>query len=320
MIRILKKVYWKFMKCTNFNIKTLCIILAVIAFAVAVVLAILYLAIFYCHWHDDMFAWIFIDRNIASQLHNNIGDFLWGTIGILLTFTTTLFLFITFREQREQLLVTKEESDKTRFETTYFNILGMLKQVQETVNANICSCLSDRGIHNLVEYYTHFKRYYTQSLEDDSNLKQINDNLKPITATSSEIEQYEGMLANLYVVYVEEMQCNIGYLYRYIFNAIKFVVNYCYNKGNISDTEHYLNLLQAQLSNEELCFIFYNAISKYGKDKHGVLKFKKMLDKTQFLENIDSSFLLNRNHYCFYSHTPFKFLNRDELKNVIVEG
>lgn len=61
-----------------------------------------------------------------------------------------------------------------------------------------------------------------------------------------------------------------------------------------------------------------NAISKYGKDKHGALNFKKLLDTTQFLKNIDSSFLLNRNHYRFYPYTSFEFLNRDELKKVIV--
>ena len=47
-------------------------------------------------------------------------------------------------------------------------------------------------------------------------------------------------------------------------------------------------------------------------------KIKEMLDNTQFLENIDSTFLLNQNHYRFYPHTSFKFLNRDELKKVII--
>ena len=119
---------------------------------------------------------------------------------------------------------------------------------------------------------------------------------------------YEGMLAEQYERFIDETRCNIGYLYRYIFNTTKFVLDDKHNKENKEDLERYLNLLQAQLSNEELCFIFYNAISKYGKDKHGILKFKEMLDNTQFLENIDSTFLLNRNHYRFYPHTSFKFL------------
>ena len=305
------------MKRPSVNIKSLCIIAATSAIVVAIALAIFYFVILYRHWHNDVSSWDFIDRNIASQLHNNIGDFLGGTLGILLTFTTTLFLFITFKEQREQLLATKKESDKTRFETTYFNILGMLKQVQDTVNANIGSRMSDKGVHNLVEYYSHFKEFYNEALTNDSNLKQMNDKFIPLTASLAQIEQYEGMLAEQYARFIDETRCNIGYLYRYIFNTTKFVLDDKHNKENKEDLERYLNLLQAQLSNEELCFIFYNAISKYGKDKHGILRFKEMLDNTQFLENIDSTFLLNRNHYRFYPHTSFKFLNRDELKKVM---
>lgn len=299
------------------NIKRLCIDLASSVIVVVMILAIFYFVIMYHHWHNDMFSWDFIDRNIASQLHNNIGDFLWGTLGILLTFTTTLFLFITFKEQREQLVATKKESDKIRFETTYFNILGMLKQVQDTVNANISSRMSSQNVHNIVEYYTYFKVFYNQNLTNDSNLKQMNDEFIPLTTSPAQIEQYEGMLAELYVRFIDETQCNIGYLYRYIFNTTKFVIDDKHNKANKENLERYLNLLQAQLSNEELCLIFYNAISKYGKDKHGILQFKEMLDNTQFLENIDSTFLLNRNHYIFYPHTSFKFLNRDELKKVM---
>lgn len=61
---------------------------------------------------------------------------------------------------------------------------------------------------------------------------------------------------------------------------------------------------------------FYDAISKYGKNKDGDYVFQKMLDENQFLENIDQSFLLNRNHYKFYPNTSFKFLNRTELDAV----
>lgn len=304
------------MKRLFLNIKSLCVIVATFAIVVAVVLAIFYFVILYRHWHNDMLSWAFYDRIITSQLHNNIGDFLGGTLGILLTFTTTLFLFITFKEQREQLLETQKESDKTRFETTYFNILGMLKQVQDTVNANIGARMSSKNVHNLVEYYSYFKAFYNKALTNDSNLKQMNDEFIPLTASLAQIEQYEGMLAELYVRFIDETQCNIGYLYRYIFNTIKFVIDDKHNKENKEAQERYLNLLQAQLSNEELCFIFYNAISKYGKDKHGILKFKEILDNSQFLENIDSTFLLNRNHYRFYPHTLFKLLNRDELRSV----
>lgn len=232
------------------------IFLAVIAFVIAVILGAYDIWIIWAKSRDSGNSWGFISSNITKQLNLNIGDFLWGTIGILLTFVATIFLFITFREQREQLRITKEESDKTRFETTYFNILGMLKQVQDTVNANIAARMTGRNIHNLVEFYRFFKVTYDNHLADDVNLETMNNSFNPINTNQAEIEQYKGLIAKEYEDMVASVECNIGYLYRYLFNAIKFVLDDPYNKKDNAAKNRYLNLLQAQLSNEELCFIF----------------------------------------------------------------
>lgn len=80
------------------------------------------------HWAGQCFGEALYNGTLC-QLRNNPGDFLGGTLGVLFTFTATLFLFITLREQREQLRQAKEESDLVRFETTYFNILSMLGHV-----------------------------------------------------------------------------------------------------------------------------------------------------------------------------------------------
>lgn len=292
------------------------LIIAVIAFVIAIVFGVYDICIIWTNWRDSGYDSSFISSNITRQLNLNIGDYLWGTIGILLTFVATIFLFITFREQREQLCITKEESDKTRFETTYFNILGMLKQVQDTVNANIAARMTGRDVHNLVEFYRFFKDTYNNHLQINENLRTMDESFNPINTNQAEIEQYKGLIAREYEDMIASEECNIGYLYRYLFNAIKFVLDDPYNKKDIAAKNRYLNLLQAQLSNEELCFIFYDAISKYGKNKNGEYLFRNMLDENQFLENIDQSFLLNRNHYKFYPSTSFKFLNRTELEAV----
>lgn len=127
---------------------------------------------------------------------------MWGTIGIIFTFTATLFLFITFKEQREQLRVTKEQNDKTRFETTYFNILGMLKQVQDTVNANINSNYNHTTARNLIEYYNHFRESYRSHLISDRNLAEFTSSFVPINANTASVEQLQGLLAAEYENYL----------------------------------------------------------------------------------------------------------------------
>ncbi|MBD5632811.1 MAG: hypothetical protein HDP34_06225 [Clostridia bacterium] len=265
---------------------------------------------------NENMSYTILQTDVKKHLNDNIGDFLWGTIGIILTFTTTIFLFITFREQRAQLKTTQKQAEKVRFETTYFNILSMLKQVQDTVNANIASRLANKEIKNIVDYYTNFQKRYSCYLNEHPQFSEKVNNFDPLKANSAEIETYKEKIATLYTEMVEETNCNIGYLYRYLFNAIKFVIDDPYNLSHTDAAERYLNLLQAQLSNEELCLLFYNCISAYGENKKGELQFMTILDKYNFLENIDSSFLLNRNQYIFYPHTSFKFLNREELKHV----
>lgn len=295
--------------------------LALFIFIVGCVLLVYYFYVIYEYWKlcECSFG-AFVHDNVYNQLSNNIGDFLWGTIGIIFTSITTLFLFITFKEQREQLRITKEQSDKARFETTYFNILGMLKQVQDTVNANISFNYVSTNAKNLVEYYNNFRVAYKKHLDADADLAEFMSSFNTICANQVVVEQMQGILANEYENYVASVDCNIGYMYRYIFNTIKFVIDDDYNQRDTKARDRYLNLLQAQLSNEELCLIFYDAISKYGKNKEGKYYFREMLDCTHFLENIDSSFLLDRKHYRLYPHTIFKFLNRDEISRILSPG
>ena len=132
--------------------------LAWVGFGVSIALILLYLGIIFSVKGIDVFSWF--KPSVESQLNKNIGDFLWGTLGIALTFTATVFLFVTFKEQRQQLNISRQETDKIRFETTYFNILSMLKQVQDTVNNNIASHLGLQGIKNIIEYYSAFKMFY----------------------------------------------------------------------------------------------------------------------------------------------------------------
>lgn len=288
--------------------------LAWVGFIVSLVLIISYTIIICSNKGWNIFSWFC--AAVELQFNKNIGDFIWGTLGITLTFTATVFLFVTFKEQRQQLNISRQETDKIRFETTYFNILSMLKQVQDTVNANISSHLGHSKIHNIVDYYSELKRFYEAKIQKDSKLSSMIEKFSPIEANRAEIEQYKDKIVAIYEEMIKESNCNIGYLYRYLFNAIRFIVDDPYNKEDVNSRNRYLNLLQAQLSNEELCLLFYNALSTYGQNKDGRHVFKEMLDCTNFLENIDETFLLNVNQYIFYPHTRFKFLNREQLKHV----
>lgn len=88
----------------------------------------------------------------------------------------------------------------------------------------------------------------------------------------SVIEAARNEIGLYYKEYVDSTEGNIGYFFRYIFNTVKFVKE---QDGNIIKKQRYINLLQSQLSDEELALLFYDAISPYGKNKKVSMSFMR---------------------------------------------
>lgn len=248
-----------------------------------------------------------------TSLKENPGEFVGGTVGTLFTLTATFFLFITFKEQRKQFESTQSSEFYTRFETTYFNMLGMLEKVQASINNNICESEVYPNQHNLVDYYNGFMANHTVDAIREDSIKNIEEALSQETLLSAEVLKAKQFYGEYFENYVVKAGCNVGYFYRYIYNIVNFVYGQTAFKDE-HDKEKYLNLLQAQLSDEELALLFYDAISKYGENKEGRQYFRDMLDETHFLENIKPQVLLDRKHCFFYPKTTFKFMSRDDMK------
>lgn len=250
---------------------------------------------------------------IKTNLSSNIGDFSWGTIGILLTFISTLFMFLTFNFQQKQFKETKDDAFRTRFEGTFFNMISMLYNVRAEADKQIAYSAKDEK-SNLKSFYITFKEKYEKRIEADSDFAQAmsvmdKDNVLP---TEYQTALYD--LGDFYDKYFQEQNCNAGFYFRFIHNLITFVLRQW--NGNANDIHMYLNFIQAQMSDEELALVFYDSISYKGLDKNRQYTFKNNLDEYSFLENIPESILLRRCHYKIFPKTIFCFLNEDERKKV----
>ena len=103
--------------------------------------------------------------SIKTNLSTNIGDFLWGTIGILLTFISTLFMFLTFNFQQRQFKETKDDAFRTRFEGTFFNMISMLYNVRTEADRQIAYSTKDEKA-NLKSFYISLKKKYEERLSE----------------------------------------------------------------------------------------------------------------------------------------------------------
>lgn len=246
---------------------------------------------------------------LLSALKNNFGDVMSGTIGILLSFAATLFLFITFKEQRNQFNETQNFQAAAKFEDTFFNIMSLLSDVRRTTMEG----LKNHQILTIEGYYYNFCNFCHRECNENPLLKSYQDKLEVVVPQESVVSTVRTEVGEIYKKYVDSTDGSIGYFFRYIYNLLKFVKE---QNNKMINKSRYINLLQSQLSDEELCLIFYDAISPYGLNKKGEDVFYNMLEESEMLENISEKILISKSHAKFYPLTKFKFLSRKEFSLV----
>ena len=263
----------------------------------------------------DSHTWLFasLDTFFFSQMSNNFGDFVSGTIGILFTLTATFFLFVTMAEQRKQTYEARLDNARSRYESTYFNMLAMLDDVIKSVDANLKESKTNQ-IESINAYYRLIKEMYATSKTANAEMLELLQELSINDTCSIRIQRLREGTASIFEQIVKEIDCNVSYFYRYIYNAIMYIEEI--DVINEAKKKQYLNILKAQLSDEALALLMYDAISKFAQNKEGFNKFQDVLDRLNFFEDIQESVLLERCHYKFYPKTHFRFLNTNELKKV----
>lgn len=246
---------------------------------------------------------------LLAPLKANFGDIMAGTVGVLLSFASTLFLFITFKEQRKQFELSEMSHKIASFEDTFFNIMSLLSDVRRTT----IESLKNHDINSIEGYYYKYVSYFI-TVKKSSIVEEYFKELASDNTIDSVVDAAKHEVGLCYKEFVDKAEGNIGYFFRYIFNTIRFVKE---QDGSIITKQRYINLLQSQLSDEELALLFYDAISPYGKNKNGESVFFDMLEASEMLENISERVLINRSHTKFYPLTKFKFLSRKELAEVV---
>lgn len=245
------------------------------------------------------------DCSFSRDYMGNIGDFLSGTIGVFFAFVSFLLMWWTISIQRKQFREQDKLQKQASFETTYFNLLSSLDQVR----TNAISVLSKKDATKTSFTVCHGKLI--------DFFKSSNEKIKVFPDdTPSQIEGTEGKVAELYESFISS-ESYIGFYFRYVYNVIKFAI---INWPDMANRQKYIDLLCARLTDEEMAFIFYNALSKHGLDKNEHPRFKRLLDKYHVFENLSEHYLIDRSHFRFYPNTDFKFLTRDERSKYLYKN
>lgn len=255
-----------------------------------------------------------LDSKTASEL----GGFIGGFVGTFWSAATVILIYITFKKQ-------SEFNKKQQFESYFFNMLNTFNSIIDKFKINATSSRHDECfgrdcfsvILNEFKHDTTFNSlnylYQNEDIPEIKNFKngggksleELRDFLIILNMGNKLSDEF--IIAH-YEVYYELFKKMLGYYFRYLYNIFKYIIE---ENQNEEDIRRYLNIVQSQMSSDELGLLFYYALSKYSETKNGEKQLYSWLEEYDFLENMDSDSLMKKEHHKYYK-TKFKFLIEEE--------
>ena len=222
--------------------KTIYIVLTVCFFVIAI--------FFFC-WKQNIFEFEFA---IISDRFGQFGDFFGGVLGTIFALISVLFLINTLIEQRKVTFENKKLVEAQRFNDLFFELLtiyqGQTKELQDKETKLIKEEKQD--FIKTIEYNN--KDFF------DYNKLKCQESFIPQTSYVKNLKESKKTYSLFYLKNKSKLAIYYRTLYR-IFDLIE--------KSELLDEASkkvYAKIIRAQLTESELFFIRYNALTYYGKN------------------------------------------------------
>lgn len=192
-------------------------------------------------------------------------------------------LLTTIWQQKEDIALTRKEIRDQHFDNILFRMLEMHNNIVTDIDLRAGAGLKgfqegyllSTGRDCFENFHKDLKRIYLEKSKEEHSLEEI--------------------LNNTYEAFWNLRKKDLGHYFRNLYNIFKFIKN-----SNIEDKKTYSNLVRAQLSDYELSILFYNCVSKYGRER-----FKPLIEEFHILNNLPQELVLSENHKRFYAESAF---------------
>ena len=232
-------------------------LLATFNFLLAIVLIAL---ISYLWWrYPEFLSWkTQIDAKEIDKLGQH-GD-AYGSLNAIFSGVAMIVAFFT-------LYLSSKERKSKQTEGHIFQNLDMIKEIIDGI----------RLFKGDIEYKIDQKKYLLKVPADVSGLLAfviLRDNFK-LEKIDSHPAGNLGKYEDFYKSYLHRL---LGHYFRGIYHAIEYI-----DKSELSRKQKifYTHMLRAQISSDELFFLFYSGISKFGRNK-----FKSLIEKYSLFEHL----------------------------------
>jgi hypothetical protein len=192
-----------------------------------------------------------------------VGDFIGGFVGTVFAFVGLLLLYETLSLQRKEFTDSRQVFIKQQFDNSFFELLRLYNEV-----VNKISIKNGKETIRGREFFRVEKEKLQSAFRSQDSLSKNR---------RAAIKMYE----DLYVEYQDITSIYFRTLFRIYSLVDKSIINE-------KDKAEYSKILRAQLSNSELFFIRYNAMTEQGKNsgyyinKYNYLKHLSNFDLLEF--------------------------------------
>lgn len=227
------------------------------------------------------------------------GDYIGGTVGTIVGIISIYLLYKTYTSQvlfaRNQDVVAKRQ----QFESTFFNLLEQQQCLREQLECEIGE-----------EHYQSFSYLKRMRENLSDSLSCLNYRIDEVTVENKIL--LKNIVNQLYLDFFLPNVSHLGHYFRHLYHILKYV-----DESNLQDAKQYVDILQAQLSNDELYLLAINGISNYGRRK-----MLPLMDKYSLLENFNANddMLIIKLLSIFYTNTKNKYLMSKSKKIIFIGG
>lgn len=232
------------------------------------------------------------------------GDYVGGVIGTISALIGIVFLYRTYKIQLDISSSQERIQQRQQFEDTFFSLLGQ----QRNIIANIKGKFPIGNGQSFEERTSY--EYVSQLRNDLANQLQVL-NFESNALADGKINILKIRVNEIYSNFFLAHAAQLGHYFRHLYHLLKFI-----QTERKLDKQKYFDLVQAQMSYDELYLIAINGISNYGRKK-----LLPLLNDYSFLENlaIDDDDIVRRLVELFYPLTKKKNIEHMK-KNIIFIG
>ncbi len=222
-------------------------------------------------------SWRDLNYVVDNELLGTFGDFIGGVLGTIFTIISTLLVVRTFRHQRKVTTDNENEVHVQRFNDLFFELLRIYQNEVNELCGQADKILKIDAENNRIKKAT--VKYNNKDYFDEE--KYI---IQRRYRNQKSYEKNQDRSITYYMLFYTDNRSKIAAYYRTLYRIFELIDES--DLINDEQKKEYAKIIRAQLTESELFFLRYNAMTIYGNP------FIKYINKYHILKHLPAFELL----------------------------